>query len=98
MELTQDDQAKIRNWLTTHASFNGMRCSICGQQNWSIMNVAAMTNSIDLTNSRVNHLGGFPMIGITCNNCSHIEWFSAPAMGFKPRTPEENPPTQKKKK
>lgn len=98
MELTQADQEKIRNWLTSHASFDGMRCAICGQRNWTIPNVAAMTNSIDLSNSRVNHLVGFPMIGITCSNCAHIEWFSALAMGFKAKTPEENPPTQKKKK
>lgn len=97
MELTQDDQAKIRNWLTSHA-FGGIRCSVCGQQNWTIMNVAAMTGSIDLNTSRINHLSGFPMIGITCNNCAHIEWFSAPAMGFKPKTPEENPPAPKSKK
>jgi hypothetical protein len=83
MDLTAEDQDKIKKWLETKTS-SGLRCFVCGNQRWSIANPAAMTVSIDVHTGRIQYMAGYPLIGLICDNCAHMLWFNAAVMGLKP--------------
>lgn len=87
MELTQEDQDKIKNWVQQKAS-TGLRCFVCGNQNWTIGSPAAMTVSIDVRTTRINYMTGFPLIALMCAHCAHTLWFSAAAMGLLTKADE----------
>jgi len=29
-------------------------------------------------------MDGFPLVGLACENCAHVEWFLAGPMGLRP--------------
>jgi len=84
MELTAEDQDKIKKWLEQKAS-SGLRCFVCGSQRWTIASPAAMTVSVDIHTNRVHYMQGFPLIGLICENCANTLWFNANMMGLRPK-------------
>lgn len=87
MELNAEDQQRIREWLESRL-FPGFRCFLCGDSRWAMQPKAAMTVMYDTHTGRINYMDGYPMIGLICGRCAHIEWFSAPMMGLQPIPPE----------
>ena len=83
MELTSEDQEKIKKWLEQKSS-SGLRCFVCGHQRWSIGNLAAMTVSVDTQTGRMHYMQGYPLVALLCDNCAHTIWFNANLIGLKP--------------
>lgn len=90
MILDSNEEEKIKKWLEKRVS-SGLRCFVCGQQQWGIGNLAAMTSSIDLKTGRIHYMQGYPMIPLTCNNCAHTIFFSANMMGLSAQAPPPTP-------
>lgn len=86
MILTKEHQEAFRKWLEARAS-SGLRCFVCGNQNWTIGDVAAMTSSIDVDSGRIHYMRGFPLIALICGSCAHTVWFNANMIGIKPKEP-----------
>lgn len=81
--LTREDEEKIKKWLEEKTP--NLRCFCCGYGGWTLGESAAMTVMIDTNSGRIHYMEGYPMIGLICQNCAHIEWFSAVLMGLKPK-------------
>lgn len=86
MELTEQDKEKVKQWIEAHAP--KLRCFCCGNQQWKMASIAAMTVMCDTHTGRIHYMDGYPMIGLICSSCAHIVWFSAPLIGLKPQPPE----------
>ena len=87
MQFSEDEQRIIRDWIGKHTS-GGIRCFICGLHQWTVLPSAAMTITADTQTGRIHYMEGYPLVGLTCNNCAHIIWLSAAAMGLRPKSAE----------
>jgi hypothetical protein len=85
--LTEEDEEKIKKWIMKKAP--NLKCFCCGYAKWRLGESAAMTIMIDTNSGRIHYMEGYPMIGLICQNCAHIEWFSAILMGLKPKVVTE---------
>ena len=82
---TKEDEEKIKKWIEEKAP--KVKCFCCGLGKWTIASNPAMTIMYDTNSGRIHYMDGYPMIGLICENCAHIVWFSAPMMGLKPKDP-----------
>lgn len=85
--LTKEDEEKIKKWIEEKAP--KLRCFCCGYGKWGIQSSPAMTVMIDTNSGRIHYMDGYPMIGLICDFCAHILWFSAPLIGLKAQDPTE---------
>lgn len=53
---------------------------VSGGKGFALDETLAMTNTID-ENGRINHLSGFPLVAITCQNCAYVLLFAAKQVG-----------------
>lgn len=81
--LTNEDKEKIKKWIEDKAI--KMSCFCCGCGKWNILQSPAITVMIDINSGRIHYMHGYPIIGLICDNCALITWFSAPAIGLKPK-------------
>jgi len=85
--LTKENEGVIKKWVEEKTP--GLRCFCCGHRKWSIQQNPALTVLVDTNSGRIHYMDGYPMIGLTCDYCAHILWFSAPLMGLKAKDPTE---------
>ena len=87
MQLTEADTQHVLQWLNKQAPEAPLRCFVCGLGAWTILPFGNMPVGYDVHSGRINYMVGTPMIGLACNNCGHIEWFSANVIGLQPIPP-----------
>ena len=90
LQFSDDDKTKILQWMKERTS-SGLRCFVCGLNQWTLLEMAAMTLLCEARTGRIHYMDGFPLVGLMCPNCGHIIWFSAAAIGLRPE-PVESPP------
>jgi hypothetical protein len=88
MNITGEHQEQVKAWLEKRAS-SGLRCFVCGNQNWVLGELAAMTASIDLQTSRIHYMQGYALVPLICNVCAHTIWFNATRMGLQPKPADD---------
>lgn len=74
------DSYRVEQWL--HSRSPSVRCPCCGERNFEVGNILAMTNSIQDDTGRVNYLNGFPLVVVMCHNCAYVMFFAAKQMGM----------------
>jgi len=89
MQLNDADRQRILSWITEKCG--QMRCTCCGQGNWTLIDAATLPIGIDLHTTRFFYSQGVPQISIACTNCGHMLFFNTGIMGFRP---EEPPPAE----
>ncbi len=85
MILTEADKKQVVEWLNKKCP--QMRCVCCGVGKWAVLEVSTLPIGIDLHTTRFHYHAGLPQVGILCQECGHILYFSANALGFKPDPP-----------
>jgi ribosomal protein S27E len=64
-----------------------MRCTCCGNSQWTLMDMATLPIAVDLHTTRFFYSQGIPQISIMCANCGHTLYFNPVVMGIKPDEP-----------
>lgn len=85
MNLTEDDQKRIRAWIGDKCG--RMRCLCCGFNQWTVVQFATLPIGFDVHTTRFHYHDGVPQVSIACNNCGHFVFFSSAKMGFQPDKP-----------
>lgn len=86
MDFTEAEKAKIQAWVGERAP--GLRCFCCGSQKWTLLPGAALPVRYNTTSGRIHYMDGFPLVGLMCDHCAHVEWFGPGPMGVKPEMAE----------
>ena len=79
MPLNSSQISDVEQWIRSHAL--NFECACCGKKEWNIQNELAFTLMIETQGGRINYLGGYPMLAVTCINCGYITFFNAIQMG-----------------
>ena len=87
MNLLEKDQQNIKQWIQEKCG--AMKCFCCGSGKWQILPFSAITLGFDVHSTRFYYHQGIPQIGVRCNYCGHIVWFSTAILGFQPDKPKE---------
>ena len=80
--LSEDDKATFQRWLQSRVpASTAIHCSVCGEQNWEIL-----PHVIEARPYANQHLmwiaSSYPLVGLTCTNCSNTLFFSALKVGL----------------
>ena len=94
MQLTESDQETIKQWIESRVGAS-VRCFICGRNQWSLSS-GSLVVGYDVHTGRIHYMDGIPMVGLICNNCGHVVWFSALMMGLQPEPAEVELPQAEK--
>jgi hypothetical protein len=87
MQLSEADRQKILDWITQKCG--KMRCTCCGNGQWTIIGAATLPIGFDLHTTRFFYSEGIPQISIACNNCGHMLFFNSGIIGFRPDEPAQ---------
>lgn len=80
MPLTDSQVEDIERWIRSHALM--FQCACCGAKEWVIQRELSFALTIEPQGGRINYLGGYPMVVITCKNCGYTVLFNAIQMGM----------------
>jgi hypothetical protein len=84
--MTPEEFQKAKNWLVGKAPEG--KCVMCGTDRWTIT-TAILNPPLLFPDQNFRAVSPtFPLIGIICDNCAHVEFFSAVIMGIVPSTKE----------
>ena len=89
MQLTEDDKKKVLAWVSSKCG--QMRCTCCGNGNWTLFDPASLVIGFDLHTTRFHYHQGIPLVSIVCTTCGHVVFFSSGVIGFKPDDPPPVP-------
>lgn len=84
MPLSSSQLEDIEQWVRSHSLI--FQCACCGRKERTIQKELAFALTVEPQGGRINYLGGYPMVAITCNNCGCTAFFNAIQMGVMART------------
>lgn len=84
MPLSSSQLEDVERWIRSHGLF--FQCACCSGKEWTIQQELAFALTVEPQGGRINYLGGYPMVAITCNNCGYTTFFNAIQMGVMART------------
>lgn len=79
--LTEAEVQQFVNYLNEKIP-NQAPCTICGQQNWSIGDSFLGAEMAVPFEDRYFGMPFLPLVWIICENCRHVEFFSAVGVGL----------------
>jgi len=83
MPLSSSQVEEVGRWIRSHALL--FECICCGKKEWNIQKELAFPLTVESQEGRINYLGGFPMVAVTCKKCGYTAFFSAIQMGIMVR-------------
>lgn len=87
MQLSTEDQNRIKAWLEKKCGPAIFRCTCCGLGNWELAPFASIQLAVDLHTTRFYYHQGIPVVSLTCSNCGNLLLFSSAVMGFRADQP-----------
>lgn len=81
--LTDEQDKKIRKWLTDKVGPKLKPCAVCGSSNWALQSHLVATPIF----TDAIHIGGetYPYVVLTCNHCGNSHFLNAVRLGVAPR-------------
>lgn len=80
MPLSSSQKQDIEQWIRSHALT--FECACCAAKEWVIQNELAFSLIVEPEGGRINYLGGYPLVAVTCKNCGYTTFFNAIQMGI----------------